>query len=562
MMNQQEKSFLIQAVRTEFSERSIAQLRAIKSGAAKFDNMVINEEVLNCSAERLDVAIGELAPLVEGVEKPDVLRELVFDWAPDRTGIREVYKDVVKIIDSAGWNADHSDGVDEKIRREQYAKRREFTEVVMLVIAIKFAEVFWSRFPMSVVVVNTLNKIGAFDFVLGRKGVSEVKEGAVTELFDMLDRWGRMGSAPDVFDVMVWPLVALIAKMEEDRMSNVRVSDCIKGGSEINMVPKNEVEWLVDGMIPKTVEADKPYVGFLYGNSSTYKSFIATGICAALVKGNRNAAGFAGMAKVDSEPMNILYLSGEDSAGVRIRLEVELGEKLPDNVRMNLVELDSVYDSTGAFDPAICRAVIDHDPDLIVMDTMNSLKLCESNNSSSAVSRMMHQLKGLGTTVMVIHHSTKGGDSMEGSHAMFSNADFVLRTDVVEREDDIPVVDLSCAKLKNAAKFKTMRIELVDKFGSLVCRNHKVYEESREEELDSLGLDKVLTRIIHESGADGMTPAQLVNHSEVKYDSCRNSLSKYITRNIDKSNPVWSGIVKVSKPGLETKYILESEYKG
>ena len=348
------------------------------------------------------------------------------------------------------------------------------------------------------------------------------------------------------------------------RMENVNVGGepLIMGGAEINTKPRAAVEWLVDGVIPKTVDSNNPYIGFLYGNSSTYKSFIATGICSAVVKGEAGVSGFAGLAGVGGDGGRVLYLSGEDSYGVRVRFEAEFGGVVPQGVSMNLNEMDTIYGKDDELDFKIMMCIEDFAPDLVVLDTMNSLKLCENNNSSAAVSKMMHKLKELGTTVMIVHHSTKGGDSMEGSHAMFSNADFVLRTDVVEREDGIPVVDLSCGKLKNAAKFKTMRIELVAQEESLVCRNHKQHEEAREAEAEKMGLEPVMARLIAKSGEHGMTVAQIINHKDVQYSSSRQALSKKIDRCINGMEEGWEGIVKVSRPGFETKYILEVEYKG
>ncbi len=334
----------------------------------------------------------------------------------------------------------------------------------------------------------------------------------------------------------------------------------IMGGAEINSQPRTEVEWLVDGMIPKTTNKESPYIGFLYGNSSTYKSFIATGICSAVVKGcEYNPSGFAGLASVGGETGKVMYLSGEDSIGVRVRFEAEFGGLVPEGVKMNINEMDTIYGKDDELDFKIMMCIEDFAPDLVVLDTMNSLKLCENNNSSAAVSKMMHKLKSLGATVMIVHHSTKGGDSMEGSHAMFSNADFVLRTDVVDREDDIPVVDLSCGKLKNSIKFKPMRIELVDQGDSLVCRNHEQYEDSRVKNAIKLGIDESLVRVIQESGEEGMTLNQIFANEDIKsiYESDKGSLQKFINRKIDGKIKLWSGIVKIDSEGREKKYVFE-----
>ena len=123
MMNQQEKQFLICALRTEQSDRSISKLRAIKAGADGYDEMVVNDAVIECDRESMQSALNSLAPLVASVRDPDVLRELVSTWTPERTSIRSEYKCIRMLIDSAGWDADHSDNVDEDTRQANFKKR-------------------------------------------------------------------------------------------------------------------------------------------------------------------------------------------------------------------------------------------------------------------------------------------------------------------------------------------------------------------------------------------------------------------------------------------------------
>lgn len=497
------KSDLVMALRAEENERTLPQMRAIGKAASAVNHFGIDHRIKTLSVSRAD----SLEQYRGTMREPENLEWLVngkfnpADYHSDESDeiyrpwhFHEVMEEVRKCIMLGRWDAEHSDDVDEQQRRINYNNREAFYELTVRQMAVEFHE-HWSKDPVSAIAVQSLFEAGLLDEItvdnVGDWEFAPFQGGnrsaiSLLRAFEARDDGKPFGVGTHM-PIGMLMLSAYDANREFARGLDVgNGSVAIESSHEINQTPKPDVQWLVEGVIPKTVDPDSPYVGFLYGNSGTYKSFIATGICAAIARGADGAAGFAGLAKVNGVPGKVMYLSGEDSYGIRIRFEAEAGGIVPDCVRMNLNELDGVFGEDGNFDPAIVRCVIEHEPDLVVMDTMNSLKLCDNNNSSASVSKMMHKLKELGTTVMVVHHTTKSGDSMEGSHAMTSNADFIMRTDIVEREDDIPVVDLSCGKLKNAAKFKPMRIELVDKGESLVCCNHSAFEESRGKSWDDM----------------------------------------------------------------------------
>lgn len=492
-------------------DMSMKTIRTVNEWSRAFKDIEVNPDLLGMviSQEHKEL-LNSMAVSAVDVK---ALVDLFTKWEPscDCDGDDEYYslidsaQQVVNIVRDAGWNADHKDDVDEEVRRFNFRNRQRMESAAIAFIAIKYASV-WVEHGSScdAALINSMFECDLFN--LSTFGLSS--EMSALKLLESNVNIICLDPVRGGYNNLPKSTIAHAAHVAAN--SGGQFNGGISGGNEINEQPRATVEWLVDGVIPKTVDEDSPYIGFIYGNSATYKSFIATGICSAVVKGEVGVSGFAGLASVGDKAGKVLYLSGEDSYGVRVRFEAEFGGLVPQGVSMNTNELECLFDEDGEIVKDVALTVCRELPDLVVMDTMNSLKLCENNNSSAAVSKMMHKLKELGTTVMIVHHSTKGGDSMEGSHAMFSNADFVLRTDVVEREDDIPVVDLSCGKLKNAAKFKPMRIELVEQEDSLVCRNHKQYEEARGKRWKDMTNYEKVNHFLDSKGAGGASIDEIV----------------------------------------------------
>ena len=227
-------------------------------------------------------------------------------------------------------------------------------------------------------------------------------------------------------------------------------------------------EWLVDGLIPKSG------IGMLYGDSGTYKSFIAVGICAAIMKGFP----FMGH-KINEDCVGkVAYISGEDANGIMVRFIVS-GVMRDERIIVN--KKDCNFSQVGAIKKQLSEC------DLVVFDTMNSLNMDVNNNDSASVTAMMDELREYGKCVLVIHHSNKTG-SIEGSHAFRSNSDFVLKTELVE--SNFELVELISIKQKNAAKAKPILCEMVEKehcgYESMIAVSHKVMNESRIGEKNNL----------------------------------------------------------------------------
>lgn len=206
-------------------------------------------------------------------------------------------------------------------------------------------------------------------------------------------------------------------------------------------------DYLIDGVIPESVNGESK-IGFLCGSSSTYKSFIAVAMASALVDDGKF------MGNKVKHGCKVMYVSGESAKENRNRFRAQLGDLtlVGDRLATNGVEFAKL-DGYGCAEFIKCFK-----PDLIVWDTMNSIGMCENNNDSGAVSRMFNELKEFGCTSVIVHHTTKEGSTMEGSHALFSNADFVMKTQRVE--SDYPQVDLTCTKVKSGKPFGRIELEM------------------------------------------------------------------------------------------------------
>lgn len=99
-------------------------------------------------------------------------------------------------------------------------------------------------------------------------------------------------------------------------------------------------------------------------------------------------------------------------------------------------------------------------PSLIVFDTFSKSKDGDENAASDmgpaiAAARM---LADAGPNVLLIHHSTKAGDTARGSGAIIADTDYEFKIErLVQGERDI---SLECRRTKNAQPFALLRLEM------------------------------------------------------------------------------------------------------
>ncbi len=206
-------------------------------------------------------------------------------------------------------------------------------------------------------------------------------------------------------------------------------------------------------------------VGWLGGPSGTYKSFVAVQLARALAHGVP-ALGNPEFA-VD-QARRVLYVAGEDSAGVamrsraaRHRLGVKAGRELALYPRP--IDLTSEHEVAD-----MCAFVLRHEIEFIVVDTFRQSTLGLEENSNSEVGVILGRLIALRDEheigSLLLDHTNKtaqGLADLGGAGAKRANADYVLMIDLpgVTRDRDQQRT-LRVAKLKNLPDGKTWPIKL------------------------------------------------------------------------------------------------------
>lgn len=196
--------------------------------------------------------------------------------------------------------------------------------------------------------------------------------------------------------------------------------------------------WLIKQIIPAGE------VTIVFGASDTGKTWIVVD-----------------MAKRVAQHYPVLYIAGEDAAGVRVRKrgwELHYGNEANGNFRM-------IADPFPLADPGEVAALIalirDEGYGMIVIDTLSQCIAGMDENSNGEMSRVLQQCQDLahqtGAAVVILHHTTKDGANYRGASALKNNTYGLLE---VSRDDDMIV--LECGRIKNSKPFATRRFRLVE----------------------------------------------------------------------------------------------------
>jgi AAA domain-containing protein len=115
------------------------------------------------------------------------------------------------------------------------------------------------------------------------------------------------------------------------------------------------------------------------------------------------------------------------------------------------------------------RAQIPEPTSLVIIDTMARCFVGGEENSAKDVGRLIagadHLAKELKCTVLLVHHTTKSGESERGSSALRGAPETMISLDSVG--DDITV---TCEKQKNAPPFGRFALQLVPSSESCVLQ--------------------------------------------------------------------------------------------
>jgi hypothetical protein len=215
------------------------------------------------------------------------------------------------------------------------------------------------------------------------------------------------------------------------------------------------LEWLLDGFLPKQG------VGFLYGPSGTYKTFIALDLALSIATGH----GPNWWEDGDKDPQPVVYLVGESAHAFKSqRIDSWLHRhQIPGlGSRMNnLLVYDDVMpleraDQWGWFIELVKRQVAARGhkrPAMLVIDTLSKAmvgwSIGDPKDAAIAERRFRLMAKELNCLVLLVHHVGKDDNrGMVGSYIYYANADTVIEA---QRESETSkVVLIETRKQKEA----------------------------------------------------------------------------------------------------------------
>ncbi len=226
---------------------------------------------------------------------------------------------------------------------------------------------------------------------------------------------------------------------------------------EVEQLP--DPEWLVEGIIPAKSLA------ILYGPPGVGKTFLALDIALSIASAEP-------WASRQTIPGPVVYVVAEGVAGLSKRLRAWAATRGIDEVSRfysiaDAPQLASTVDTTRLI--VDLREQVREPISLIVIDTMARCFVGGDENSAKDVGQLIANVdrlsKQLGCTVLLVHHTTKSGESERGSSALRGALETMISLDTVA--DDIRV---SCEKQKNAAPFASFTLHLVPASDSCVLR--------------------------------------------------------------------------------------------
>lgn len=235
-------------------------------------------------------------------------------------------------------------------------------------------------------------------------------------------------------------------------------------------------EWLIEGTLPAGAYA------ILYGDSGTFKSFIALDMAMSIASGT--SFPWAGTWDGVTSQGNVLFCLGEGRPEFKKRIQAWEQEHwqgkpvngiyLADPVPTVSEELEPFLNGAAAMSPTY---------KLIVIDTLGRAMQGANENAqehASTFTRLVQVLQStFDATILVLHHVGKDKE-MRGSTVFRADADTVIRA---EREPHAMVTTLTMVKQKDATEWEDAKLVSLKSVGdSLVA----VKPEARQEQATPL----------------------------------------------------------------------------
>jgi hypothetical protein len=212
--------------------------------------------------------------------------------------------------------------------------------------------------------------------------------------------------------------------------------------------------WLIDGLVPGNG------LSVLYGPSGAGKSFLALDWAMSVA---------AGLPWFDHAiaPRIVVYIAAEGSGGLLRRATAWWRERgRPDVSRIRwLPEAVNLLEPTQVERARRTLATLPERPGLVVVDTAARTMVGGDENAAKDVGRFIASVDALreADAALVVHHTGKDGGSERGSSALRGAADLMVKADRDGRR-----VKLTCDKLKEAAEWSPLTLQLEPTAGSCV----------------------------------------------------------------------------------------------
>lgn len=258
-----------------------------------------------------------------------------------------------------------------------------------------------------------------------------------------------------------------------------------------NIPPK---QWIVDKVF------GRKDLGMIFGESGCGKTFVVVDMIVSLCHQEHWADSMS-----INEEVNIAYFAGEGFAGLAERFKAAAHSrgfsKIPNFTLFNKMPQLFLGSDVNEYQVSMKRFVAeckkrDYKPDILIIDTLHTAIVDAEENSAKDVGRILssckHAISELGCSVILVHHTNKGGNSERGSGALRGGMDFMLEVRMPENKNT-GYHKVCCSKLKDGEiwKEKLFSLDKVNGFQS-VCVKWNCLMIDEEKDFSEMGNVKAM----------------------------------------------------------------------
>ncbi len=229
----------------------------------------------------------------------------------------------------------------------------------------------------------------------------------------------------------------------------------------LNLPPK---QWLIDQVF------GAGDIGVIYGPPGCGKTFVVIDLIMSACTGRSWAMRFNA-----SRPLNVAYCAGEGIGGLPSRFQAAAAfynvSSLPNFTFFK--STPQLYNETEDHSKDILQFAIEwkarqlageaEQLDILVIDTLHTASEGADENSSKEMGLILkacrQTMEMLGCTILLVHHTTKSGETERGSSSLRGAMDFMLRISRSENEHDSNAT-LICSKLKDGEQWRSQGFHL------------------------------------------------------------------------------------------------------